>query len=128
MSSERRYCSNGASLQGGGSSARTATLNQLTARCTMKLAGCSAGRIALHLFAMAGDRCVRFHVAGILRELPWISASLSVLVRACERLTESFIQYLAEPPSSDPAAAIDAQSLAPLLKRGDVLLSDGNTR
>jgi hypothetical protein len=27
-----------------------------------------AGRILLHLLAMMGDRCVRFHVAGILRE------------------------------------------------------------
>src|SRR5262249_44547914 len=123
MSSERRYCSNGASLQGGGSSARTATLNQLTARCTMKLAGCSAGRIALHLLAMSGDRCVRFHVAGILRELPWVSAVWSLLARTGKHLSESVIHYLAEPPSADPTAAIDAQTLAPVLKSGDVLLS-----
>ena len=29
------------------------------------------GRILLHLLAMLGDRSVRFHVAGISRELPW---------------------------------------------------------
>ena len=33
------------------------------------LARFSAGRIFLHLAAMLGDRCVRFHVAGIAREL-----------------------------------------------------------
>jgi hypothetical protein len=35
------------------------------------------GRILLHLLAMLGDRCVRFHVAGILRELPSVSAALT---------------------------------------------------
>lgn len=28
------------------------------------------GRVALHLIAMCGDREVRFHLAGIRRELP----------------------------------------------------------
>ena len=27
------------------------------------------GRILLHLLAMLGDRCIRFHIAGIAREL-----------------------------------------------------------
>jgi ABC-type multidrug transport system ATPase subunit len=27
------------------------------------------GRVLLHLLAMLGDRCVRFHIAGITREL-----------------------------------------------------------
>ncbi|SPE25094.1 hypothetical protein SBBP1_30001 [Burkholderiales bacterium] len=31
------------------------------------------GRILLHLIAMVGDRSVRFHVAGIVRELPWVA-------------------------------------------------------
>jgi hypothetical protein len=29
------------------------------------------GRIFLHLLAMLGDRAVRFHTAGIVRELSW---------------------------------------------------------
>ena len=29
-----------------------------------------AGRIILHMLAMIGDGCVRFHMAGIARELP----------------------------------------------------------
>lgn len=33
------------------------------------LANFSAGRIALHLLAMAGDRSFRFHAAGICREI-----------------------------------------------------------
>jgi hypothetical protein len=32
------------------------------------------GRILLHLIAMLGDRCARFHGSGIMRELPWIAA------------------------------------------------------
>ena len=39
--------------------------------CMTSLSRSSAGRMLLHLLAMAGDRCVRFHVAGIMRELPW---------------------------------------------------------
>jgi hypothetical protein len=35
----------------------------------MTLTHFGLGRILLHLLAMAGDRCVRFHVAGIVREL-----------------------------------------------------------
>jgi hypothetical protein len=34
------------------------------------------GRVLLHLLAMAGDRCVQFHIAGIVRELPWAVASV----------------------------------------------------
>jgi hypothetical protein len=34
-----------------------------------KLASFRLGRILLHLLAMCGDRAVRFHTAGILREL-----------------------------------------------------------
>jgi hypothetical protein len=36
----------------------------------MTLARFRRGRILLHLLAMLGDRCIRFHVAGIVRELP----------------------------------------------------------
>jgi len=39
-----------------------------------RLARFGFGRILLHLLAMAGDRAVRFHAAGIMRELPWRSA------------------------------------------------------
>lgn len=35
-----------------------------------QLAQFSFGRILLHVVAMLGDRAVRFHAAGILRELP----------------------------------------------------------
>jgi hypothetical protein len=32
------------------------------------------GRVLLHLLAMLGDRCVHFHIAGIIRELTWAVA------------------------------------------------------
>jgi len=35
----------------------------------LTLARFRLGRVLLHLLAMLGDRCVRFHVAGILRDL-----------------------------------------------------------
>jgi hypothetical protein len=41
----------------------------------LTLARFRLGRVLLHLLAMLGDRCVRFHVAGILRDLRGTSAS-----------------------------------------------------
>jgi len=40
----------------------------------MTLARFSVGRILLHLLAMFGDRGVRFHVAGIMREIAPVAA------------------------------------------------------
>jgi len=50
------------------------------------LARLRVGRILLHLLAMLVDRCVRFHVAGIIRELPWVTATLMLLPRMRIRL------------------------------------------
>jgi len=89
----------------------------------------SAGRILLHLIAMLGDRCVRFHFEGIARELPWIASGLAMLTRAPSRLLAALTLYLAQPIKhsiTDPSA--DPQSLAGVLKRGDVLLTHGNSR
>ena len=41
------------------------------------LARFSVGRILLHLLAMVGDRCIRFHAAGIIRELPWFATAVA---------------------------------------------------
>ena len=57
------------------------------------LARFSVGRILLHLLAMLGDRCVRFHFEGIVRELPWITSGLAMLPRVRNRL----LAALAEP-------------------------------
>jgi len=89
----------------------------------------SVGRILLHLIAMLGDRCVRFHFEGIARELPWIASALGMLTRAPIRLLAALTRYLAQPIKhsiTDPSA--DPQSLAVVLKRGDVLLTRGNSR
>lgn len=74
------------------------------------------GRMLLHLIAMVGDGCFRFHGAGMLRELRG----------PLDALTRFLADHLARPlptPVADPTP-----SLAPVLHRGDVLLSDGNTR
>ena len=93
------------------------------------LAQFSVGRIFLHLRAMLGDRCVRFHVAGIIRELPWVGAAMMLLTRTRARLISALVLYLAKPIKHyGPATTADAGSLARVLDRGDVLLSDGDTR
>ena len=93
------------------------------------LASLSSGRILLHLLAMLGDRCVRFHVAGIIRELPWVGAAMMLLTRTRARLISALVLYLAKPIKHySPATTADAGSLARVLDRGDVLLSDGDTR
>jgi len=40
----------------------------------LTLARFRLGRVVLHLLAMLGDRCVHFHIAGIIRELTWVAA------------------------------------------------------
>ena len=88
-----------------------------------------AGRILLHLLAMLGDRSVRFHFDGIAREMPWIISGIAMLTRAPSRLLAALTLYLAQPIKhsiTDPSA--DPRSLAGVLKRGDVLLTHGNSR
>ena len=65
-----------------------------TVRHMAALARFPVGRILLHLVAMLGDRCVRFHVAGIMRELRWGPAGLTLLARACTRLIDALVLYL----------------------------------
>jgi hypothetical protein len=78
---------------------------------------------------MLGDRCVRFHVAGIMRELPWVAAAPMLLARMRTRFIGALVRYLAQPINHDsPATTADPRSLAAILDRGDVLLSEGNTR
>jgi Permuted papain-like amidase enzyme, YaeF/YiiX, C92 family len=94
--------------------------------CAMLLARASAGRIALHLLAMSGDRCVRFHVAGIVRELPWIAGTSAFMRQSRDRLLAALVGYLVRP--LEQVVNAESQALAPVLARGDVLLSDSNTR
>ena len=93
------------------------------------LARFSVGRILLHLLAMLGDRCVRFHVAGIVREIAPVAAALALLARMRTRAIDGLVGYLTgttKPYAPDTTA--DPASLAAILDRGDVLLSEGNTR
>jgi hypothetical protein len=93
------------------------------------LARSRVGRILLHLLAMAGDQCVRFHVEGIIRELPWVTQALTLLTRIRTRVIGELALYLAQPVTfPGRATPADPQSLAAMLDRGDVLLSDGNSR
>jgi hypothetical protein len=48
-----------------------------------ELARFSLGRVLLHLISMLGDRAVRFHAAGIMRELSWVAEATALLARVC---------------------------------------------
>ena len=48
-----------------------------------ELARFSLGRVLLHLITMLGDRAVRFHAAGIMRELSWVAEAMALLARVC---------------------------------------------
>jgi hypothetical protein len=69
------------------------------------LAQLGAGRIFLHLLAMCGDRCVRFHVAGIIRELPWVTTAMTLLGRTRTSLIGALVPYLAKPISFQPISS-----------------------
>jgi hypothetical protein len=93
------------------------------------LARLSVGRILLHLLAMLGDRCVRFHLEGIVREFPSIASGLAMLTRMRGRLFAVATLYLAQPIKHSTANQDSVlQSLAAVLHRGDVLLTQGNSR
>jgi hypothetical protein len=95
----------------------------------LTLARSGLGRVLLHLLAMVGDRAVRFHAAGIVRELPWIVGATTLLTRMRTRLIGGLALYLAQPIKHySPATTADPQSLSAILFPGDVLLTDGNTR
>ena len=50
-----------------------------------ELARFSLGRAFLHLIAMLGDRGVRFHAAGIARELSSVAGATASWAAACGR-------------------------------------------
>lgn len=93
------------------------------------LARFSLGRVLLHLFAMLGDQAIRFHAAGMLRELPWLAEARLLPGRVRGRLMSALALYLAKPVKHcSRSTTIDPQCLTAILRHGDVLLTDGNTR
>jgi hypothetical protein len=93
------------------------------------LARSSLGRILLHLLAVLGDGCVRFHCAGIAREFAGAAAAYGLLLRLRARFIDAILRYLTAPLGHCASASVaDPRALAAVLVRGDVLLSDGDTR
>jgi len=94
-----------------------------------ELARFSLGRVLLHLIAMLRDRAVRFHAAGIMRELSWAAEATTLLARLRARWVGALALYLARPGKHySPSTTLDPLSLAAALQHGDVLLTEGNTR
>ncbi|PWT70339.1 MAG: hypothetical protein C5B46_09690 [Proteobacteria bacterium] len=58
-----------------------ATTARFTIRGTMYLSRFALGRVLLHVLAMLGDGCFRFHVAGITRELTWLALAPTLFTR-----------------------------------------------
>ena len=61
------------------------------------LARSSLGRILLHLLAMLGDRCARFHFAGIVREIAPVAAEPVAIAQIRALLIDRLVCYLTRP-------------------------------
>jgi hypothetical protein len=85
-----------------------------------QLARFSFGRVLLHLISMLGDRAVRFHGAGIMRELSRVAEGTALLARVCTRLVNAFALYVAPRGKHyGPSTSIDPLSLAKVLLPGN---------
>ena len=94
-----------------------------------KLARFGFGRVLLHPIAMLGDRAVRFHCAGTMRELSWLAEARKLPGRVATHFIGALVLYLAKPVNhASRSTTADLQSLSAILRRGDVLLTEGNTR
>jgi len=94
-----------------------------------EFASFSFGRVLMHLVAMLGDRAIRFHAAGIARELSWMAGATALVSPVRTRLVAALARYLAQPVTHfSPSTAADTPSLSAMLRHGDVLLTAGNTR
>ena len=95
-----------------------------------ELARSSFNRVLLHFIAMLRDGPVRFHAAGIARELSWVvGGAARLLARVHAGLIGALALYLTQPGKRyRPLTTADPQSLAAVLLHGDVLLTEGNTR
>jgi hypothetical protein len=75
------------------------------------------GRILLHLLAMMGDGCFRFHGAGIMRELSGFATAATLLVRMPTRLASALALYFAKRANS-PISATAARATKAWPERG----------
>ena len=76
------------------------------------LARFPAGRILLHLIAMVRDRCVRFHTAGIRREIATIVAEPVPRARFRARLIGRLVRYLGRPKQRPRCGGKDRCAIA----------------
>jgi hypothetical protein len=87
------------------------------------LARFAVGRVLLHMIAMVGDEQFRFHVAGILRELPPVGVVLTLRMRARSRMTEPTVKFDLSPPQGPPLGGYVGQCFQRRL-RPEALPSD----
>ena len=75
------------------------------------------GRILLHLLAMMGDGCFRFHAEGILRELSPLATAATLLARTPARLASALALYFGKRANS-PISATAARATKARPERG----------
>jgi hypothetical protein len=65
----------------------------------------------------------------VVRALRWIAGQVAFMARARARLLGALVVFLTEPVKGYSAATpVDPESLSTVLRNGDVLLTEGNTR
>ena len=84
-----------------------------------ELARFSLGRVLLHFIAMLRDGAVRFHAAGIARELSWVAGGAApLLARVRAGLIGALALYLTQPGKRyHPLTTADPQSLPRAMPR-----------
>jgi uncharacterized protein YycO len=93
------------------------------------LARFSSGRGLLHLIASSRDRCVRFLVGREVTKPHLVAMLPALFARMQARLIDKLVNHLTAPINGCIASTTaDPRSLASTLDRGDVLLTEGNTR
>ena len=91
-------------------------------------------RSLVHLFALAADGEIRLGITAVKRELRRIAGglpliALPVVAHVRARSLAALAVFLTEPVKRySPATTTDPESLSAVLRNGDVLLTEGNTR
>ncbi|HWH41194.1 MAG TPA: hypothetical protein VNU21_15225 [Usitatibacter sp.] len=90
-----------------------AALRICSHRRMLMLARFAFGRILLHLLAMAGDRCYRFHGAGIARELRRAFGWTARLRDLNARMLGAMADHLSRPLGVLPPGAASSRPTSP---------------
>ena len=93
-----------------------------------ELARFSLGRVFLHLIAMLRDGAIRFHAAGITRELSWVEDSAELIALLRTRLVDALAPYPSQQAGTPIRQPSPIRYLSPQCSSVAMcLLTEGNT-